>query len=243
MRNLCCWCALEAIRVSLVCEQKLRQCQTKRISNEKRAKLNCVRWKSYKFSTLAHERRIANATSFIPSSHWLARLQKGKVQSKEYVRFLNTISLLVDKSWETFIRTIKSLAAANKIWTIIFICFVSPDILHAVHENYTVFCIGRITFSILYYFSGITCLRWKQSSIVHCYKNYKYMSWSIKSKPSSVCSRVGMWRDLMEIRMISLSARLYYIKKRRNLISWTRTHASASTWCLNSSPVANTPPP
>lgn len=78
MRNLCCWCALEAIRVSLVCEQKLRQCQTKRISNEKRAKLNCVRWKSYKFSTLAHERRIANATSFILILSLVGSTSKGK---------------------------------------------------------------------------------------------------------------------------------------------------------------------
>lgn len=95
----------------------------------------------------------------------------------------------------------------NKIWAIIFICFVSPDILlRADHENYTVFCVRHISFIFLFCSSHLRSYTLK----ITC------SSRTIKSKLSSVCVRVGMLDTIIIVTDPddkSLSARLYYWKK------------------------------
>lgn len=49
------------------CCRNANQNETK---EEEKTKLNCVRWKSYKFSTLAYERRPANAERHIVQTQY-----------------------------------------------------------------------------------------------------------------------------------------------------------------------------
>lgn len=180
---------LLAIRVSFICKQKLQQCQTKRISNEKRTKLNCVRWKSYKFSSLAHERRIANAISFILILSLAGSPSNGKSAIKRICAILpyNIVARRQEFGKNFYLNNQVAGSGRGKQNLNLnnhFYLFSSTG--YITRRSRKLYAIGRITFSFF------SCFGHHLSScvaIVHCYKNYKYIVDQL-SRNQVACARV-----------------------------------------------------
>lgn len=141
----------------------------------------------------------------------------------------------------------------SEIRVIIFICFVSPDILHADHENYTVFVIILLwrLFSLSFdfgCFEGITCLRSGKRPVIINYSTHTCIVVDQLNRNQVACVAACVWR----VHYVTgfgcrwLVCRHDFIiwrkkkrkkpKKRKPNLVDTNTHANGTIWCLNSSP-------